>query len=89
MELYNDLQRFISFTSDYGFKATFGNESNQVFLCKALQAMIDSGNAIEEVIFDKNTFDGVELGKFTLTEEECVTDLQKLLFTMKTINKEI
>ncbi len=189
MELYNEAQRFIPFTSDYGFKATFGNENNSVFLRQALQALIASENAIVEVSFDKNTFDGitrdarsgifdllckdekgnifivemqlssfkyflqrlkfytaqkfntlvkkgdfkykelpkiyaiaivaenisdhagyhnigfiknqhgetmdeqsiyvtVELGKFTLQEYECTTDLEKLLFTMKTIDKE-
>ena len=189
MEIYNEAQRFISFTSDYGFKATFGNENNSVFLRKALQALIASENEIVEVSFDKNTFDGitrdarsgifdllckdekgnvfivemqlstfkyflqrlkfytaqkfntlvkkgdfdyknlpkiyaiailaenisdhaayhnigslknqygevmdeqtiyitVELGKFTLQEQECTTDLEKLLYTMKTINTE-
>ena len=34
MELYNDNERFISILSDYGFKATFGNESDTTFLKK-------------------------------------------------------
>jgi hypothetical protein len=42
MELYNDNERFISILSDYGFKATFGNESDTTFLKKALQALIKS-----------------------------------------------
>jgi hypothetical protein len=37
MELYNDNERFISILSDYGFKATFGNESDTTFLKKALE----------------------------------------------------
>ena len=53
----NESQRFISFTSDYGFKATFGNENNSIFLRKALQALIASENAIVEVNFDKNTIE--------------------------------
>ncbi len=59
MEIYNESGRFISFTSDYGFKATFGNESNSIFLRKALQALIASENEITEIEFDKNTFDGI------------------------------
>ena len=39
----NDLETpFIAFTSDYGFKATFGSESDTLFLRKALQALIKS-----------------------------------------------
>jgi predicted transposase/invertase (TIGR01784 family) len=59
MELYNEQQRFISFTSDYGFKVTFGNEQDTRFLRKALQALIGSNSTILEVTFDKSTFDGV------------------------------
>jgi predicted transposase/invertase (TIGR01784 family) len=55
----NEHDRFIPFTSDYGFKVTFGNESNTVFLRKALQALINSTIPIKEVTFDKTTFDGV------------------------------
>lgn len=54
MELYNDHERFISLLSDYGFKATFGNESDTTFLKKALQALIDSSVPIKEVNFVKN-----------------------------------
>jgi hypothetical protein len=32
MEMYNDNGRFISILSDYGFKATFGNEADTTFI---------------------------------------------------------
>jgi predicted transposase/invertase (TIGR01784 family) len=57
--LYTDDQIFIPIISDYGFKATFGNESNTLFLRKALQALIKSEVPIKEVKFDKNTFEGI------------------------------
>ena len=57
--LYTDNQIFIPIISDYGFKATFGNEANTLFLRKALQALIKSDVAIKEVKFDKNTFEGI------------------------------
>lgn len=53
------LPKFIPFTSDYGFKVTFGNEKNTVFLKRALQALIQSHNRITEIIFDKTTFEGI------------------------------
>jgi len=57
--LYTDDQIFIPIISDYGFKATFGNETNTLFLRKALQALIKSEISIKEVKFDKNTFEGI------------------------------
>jgi predicted transposase/invertase (TIGR01784 family) len=57
--LYTDNQIFIPIISDYGFKATFGNEANTLFLRKALQALIKSEIPIKEVKFDKNTFEGI------------------------------
>jgi predicted transposase/invertase (TIGR01784 family) len=57
--LYTDDQIFIPIISDYGFKATFGNETNTLFLCRALQALIKSETPIKEVQFDKNTFEGI------------------------------
>ena len=57
-ELLNNNQIFIPFTSDYGFKVTFGNESNTVFLKRALQALINSPIPIRSIIFDKTTFEG-------------------------------
>jgi predicted transposase/invertase (TIGR01784 family) len=55
--LHND-QIFIPFTSDYGFKVTFGNESNTVFLKRALQALINSPIPINTITFDKTIFEG-------------------------------
>ncbi len=57
--LYIDNQIFIPIISDYGFKATFGNETNTLFLRRALQALIKSEIPIKEVKFDKNTFEGI------------------------------
>ena len=57
--LYADDQIFIPIISDYGFKATFGNETNTLFLRRALQALIKSDIPIKEVKFDKNTFEGL------------------------------
>ncbi len=57
--LYTEDQIFIPIISDYGFKATFGNEANTLFLCKALQALIKSESTIIDVKFDKNTFEGI------------------------------
>ncbi len=57
--LYTDDQIFIPIISDYGFKATFGNEANTLFLRRALQALIKSAVPIKEVKFDKNTFEGI------------------------------
>ena len=57
-ELDTDGQRFIPLISDYGFKVTFGNETNTLFLRRALQALIKSPVPIIKVIFDKNTVEG-------------------------------
>jgi predicted transposase/invertase (TIGR01784 family) len=57
-ELLNNDQIFIPFTSDYGFKVTFGNESNTVFLKRALQALINSPIPIKSITFDKTIFEG-------------------------------
>jgi len=43
--------RFIPLLSDYGFKATFGNEANTLFLRIALQALTKSSSPIEEIKF--------------------------------------
>lgn len=45
--------RYLPFVSDYGFKVTFGNEKNTLFLKKALQALINSPYPIVEIQFDK------------------------------------
>lgn len=52
-------QDFIPFTSDYGFKVTFGNENNTVFLKRALEALLQLRYGIKEIVFSKNTFDGL------------------------------
>ena len=54
------MSAFIPFTSDYGFKATFGNERDTTFLKKALQALIGSETPIKRVTFDKNAFEGID-----------------------------
>lgn len=61
MEIANDNGRFISILSDYGFKATFGNESDTTFLRKALQVLIKSEITIKEVKFDKNAFEALTI----------------------------
>jgi predicted transposase/invertase (TIGR01784 family) len=58
-DLYNDNERFISILSDYGFKVTFGNESDTRFLRRALQALINSPVAIQQVTFIQNEIKGV------------------------------
>lgn len=45
---------FIPLISDYGFKATFGNEDNSLFLRRALQALIQLDTPIAEVTFLPN-----------------------------------
>jgi predicted transposase/invertase (TIGR01784 family) len=61
MEYYNEDERFISILSDYGFKVTFGNESDTRFLKKALQALINSPVAITEVTFVQNEIKGLTI----------------------------
>ena len=52
---------YIPIISDYGFKATFGNEADSLFLRTALQALIKSATPIREVKFDKNAFEGLTI----------------------------
>ncbi|SOD97968.1 Rpn family recombination-promoting nuclease/putative transposase [Spirosoma fluviale] len=59
MNLYNDNERFISILSDYGFKVTFGNESDTRFLRRALQALIQSTVAIAKVEFIESEIPGL------------------------------
>ena len=51
--------QFIPLTSDYGFKATFGNETDDLFLRTALQALIKSSVPIREVHLEKNAFEAL------------------------------
>ncbi len=50
----NSEPRFIPLLSDYGFKVTFGNEGNTLFLRRALQALIESEVPITQVEFLPN-----------------------------------
>ena len=52
---------YIPIISDYGFKATFGNEADSLFLRTALQALIKSETPIREVHFDKNAFEALTI----------------------------
>lgn len=51
-------RRFISILSDYGFKVTFGNESDTLFLRKSIQALINSDVPIVEVELSRNEISG-------------------------------
>jgi predicted transposase/invertase (TIGR01784 family) len=73
--IYSDNQIFLPIISDYGFKATFGNETNTLFLRKALQALIKSDFAIKEVKFDKNSFEGISQdGRSGIVDLACVDE---------------
>jgi predicted transposase/invertase (TIGR01784 family) len=50
--------KYLPFTSDFGFKATFGNENNTIFLQRALQALIKSDRPIVSVTLTQNVFGG-------------------------------
>ncbi|WP_460965520.1 Rpn family recombination-promoting nuclease/putative transposase [Spirosoma litoris] len=52
---------YIPIISDYGFKATFGNESDDLFLRTALQALIKSEVPIRQIKFDKNAFEALTI----------------------------
>ena len=58
MKHQRPFERYIPFTSDYGFKVTFGNEHNTLFLRRALQALTGLEEPIEEVFLEKNTKEG-------------------------------
>ena len=51
--------KFISLLSDYGFKIVFADESDTIFLRRALQALIQSDIPIQTVTFLKNEFVGL------------------------------
>lgn len=68
-------RRYISITSDYGFKATFGNESNDLFLRKSLQALIKSEVPIQKVHFEKNAFEALTVdGRSGIFDLVCIDD---------------
>ena len=52
-------KKFISLLSDYGFKVAFADESNSLFLRKALQALIQSKRRIRHVQILRNEFSGI------------------------------
>lgn len=52
-------RKFISLLSDYGFKVAFADESNTLFLRRALQALIKSEIPIKKVQFLRNEFVGI------------------------------
>lgn len=52
-------KKFISLLSDYGFKIAFADETNTLFLRKALYALIQSKSPIKEVHFLRNEFVGI------------------------------
>lgn len=52
-------KKFISLLSDYGFKVAFADETNTLFLRKALQALIKSEIPIKKVQFLRNEFVGI------------------------------
>ncbi len=51
--------RFISLLSDYGFKVTFADEADTLFLRKSLAALIQSPHEIKEIEFLRNEFPGL------------------------------
>ncbi len=61
MDFYNENNRFISILSDYGFKATFGNQADTTFLKKALQALIGSPIPIKLLEFAKNDISAITI----------------------------
>lgn len=50
---------YVPMISDYGFKITFGNEENTLFLERSLKALIGSPHDITIVNFEKHTIDGL------------------------------
>ena len=64
--------RFIPMVSDYGFKATFGNEADTLFLRRSLQALIKSEIPIEDIQFLPNEYKGlVEDGRSSVFDVAC------------------
>ena len=55
----DDLPPYLPITSDYGFKATFGNPDNTLFLRRALQALIRAEVPIREVTLEPTAFAGL------------------------------
>ena len=53
------IPKFISILSDHGFKVTFADEQDTLFLRKSLEALIPLPHPIKEVYFSRNEFSGV------------------------------
>lgn len=50
---------FIPILSDYGFKVTFANPKNTLFLRKAIQTLIGTNETIERIRLGRNEFAGI------------------------------
>lgn len=73
--IYNEKARFIPLISDYGFKVTFGNESDTRFLKKALQALVNSPIPIREVTFVTNEVKGITIdSRGSIYDLSCVDE---------------
>lgn len=72
---YNEKERFIPIISDYGFKVTFGNESDTRFLKKALQALVSSPIPIREITFVTNEVKGITIdSRGSIYDLSCVDE---------------
>ncbi|MGI4870814.1 MAG: Rpn family recombination-promoting nuclease/putative transposase [Janthinobacterium lividum] len=74
---------YISMLSDYGFKATFGNQHHTLFLRRALQALIGSPVPIEEVTFEQTTFEGPTAGSRSGLYDLACTDAEGTYFLVE------
>jgi predicted transposase/invertase (TIGR01784 family) len=73
--IYNEKERFIPIISDYGFKVTFGNESDTRFLKKALQALVNSPIPIREITFVTNEVKGITIdSRGSIYDLSCVDE---------------
>lgn len=73
--IYNEKERFIPIISDYGFKVTFGNESDTRFLKKALQALVSSPFPIREITFVTNEVKGITIdSRGSIYDLSCVDE---------------
>jgi predicted transposase/invertase (TIGR01784 family) len=73
--IYNENERFIPIISDYGFKVTFGNESDTRFLKKALQALVSSPIPIREITFVTNEVKGITIdSRGSIYDLSCVDE---------------
>jgi len=60
--------------------------ANNILPYNDFHTLANLRNEKAELFDDQMTFVTVELDKFTLQEPDCQTDLQKLIYTMKTIH---